>query len=49
MNVSILFLIFFSVIFFLSFTALTQFETQNKYKIVNIMGQQIYFAAEGKI
>lgn len=26
--------------------AFTQFETQNKYKIVNIMGQQIYFAAE---
>jgi len=28
--------------------AFTGFETNNKYKILNSMGQQVYFAAEGK-
>ena len=30
------------------FTAFTGWETANKYKIKNSMGQQVYFAAEGK-
>ena len=29
------------------FKAFTGFETNNKYKICNSMGQQVYFAAEG--
>ena len=29
------------------FTAFVGFETNNKYKICNSMGQQVYFAAEG--
>lgn len=28
-------------------SAFTGFETNNKYKICNSMGQQVYFAAEG--
>ena len=29
------------------FLAFVGFETNNKYKICNSMGQQVYFAAEG--
>ena len=28
---------------------LTGFETQNKYKVRNALGQQVYFAAEGEV
>lgn len=31
-----------------TFTAFTGFETNNKYKILNSMGQQVFFAAEGE-
>lgn len=31
-----------------SFSAFTGFETNNKYKITNNLGQQVYFAAEGQ-
>ena len=33
---------------FLFVQAFTGFESNNKYKICNSMGQQVYFAAEGK-
>ena len=33
---------------FLFLLAFTGFETNNKYKIQNSLGQQVYFAAEGK-
>ena len=29
------------------FTVITGFETENKYRIRNSVGQQVYFAAEG--
>ena len=32
-----------------SFLAFTGFETNNKYKVLNSLGQQIYFAAEGTV
>lgn len=35
-------------IFIIFFSAFTGFETNNKYKITNNLGQQVYFAAEGK-
>ena len=28
---------------------MTGFETQNKYKVCNALGQQVYFAAEGQL
>ena len=34
-------------VFISLFTALIGFEQNNKYKILNNQGQQIYFAAEG--
>jgi hypothetical protein len=37
--------IFFSTFFLI--LAFTSFETNNKYKVQNSLGQQIYFAAEG--
>ena len=42
------------VLFLLFFTAFTDFETNddnsnNKYKILNSMGQQVFFAAEGDV
>ena len=30
------------------FIAITGFETNNKYKVQNSLGQQVYFASEGK-
>ena len=33
---------------FLFILAFTNFETQNRYQIKNSMGQQVYFAGEGK-
>ena len=36
-------------LFSLFFTAFTDFETNNKYKILNSMGQQVFFAAEGEV
>ena len=35
-------------IFFFRFSVLTGYETNNRYKIFNSMGQQIMFAQEGK-
>ena len=34
--------------FFLTL-AFTSFETNNKYKVQNSLGQQVYFAAEGNV
>ena len=33
---------------FVHYIVLTGFETQNKYSVKNILGQQVYFAAESK-
>ena len=35
--------------FFSIFTAFTGFETNNKYKVKNSLGQTVYFAAEGTV
>ena len=35
------------IFIFIFFVAFTGFETNNKYKILNSMGQQVFFAAEG--
>ena len=32
-----------------SHAVITNFETQNKYRVRNSLGQQIYFAAEGML
>ena len=31
------------------FTVLTGWETQNKYRVRNTLGQQVYFASESKL
>ena len=36
------------IFIFVFFAAFTGFETNNKYKILNSMGQQVFFAAEGE-
>ena len=43
-----LYLIFATLLLIL-FTAFTGFETNNKYKVLNSMGQQVFFAAEGEV
>ena len=35
--------------FFLHFAVVTGWETENKYRVRNTLGQQVYFAAERKL
>ena len=36
-------------VFFLHFAVVTGWETENKYRVRNTLGQQVYFAAERKL
>ena len=47
-NILLFFFSFFFLFFFFT-SAFTGWETSNKYSVNNAMGQQVYYAAEGKL